>query len=195
MIQKIQRETQVFLGEISSFCPQEKPLKVAFDPAQKLRIGVYLGCHVHQSQIAYQGPNHVIILIQLHCGRSASLEACRERGKVLVSWTSVEIRVAFDQWTQISFFEGVSGWLSRLSIFGSGHDLVHGFKPYVGLCGDSLELALDSVSPSLPPPLVVLRLSNILKFEINLTLSCRHLITLSPAVQGCPDTCVTKMLW
>lgn len=40
-----------FLDEIFSFYLQEKPLKVTVDPAQKLRIGVYLGCHVPQSQI------------------------------------------------------------------------------------------------------------------------------------------------
>ena len=41
--------------------------------------------------------------------------------------------------------------------FGSGHHLVVlGFRPHVGLCADSMESALDPLSPSLPapPPLV-----------------------------------------
>ena len=34
--------------------------------------------------------------------------------------------------------------------FNSGHDLtVHGIEPGVGLCADSVEPALDSLSPSL----------------------------------------------
>ena len=37
---------------------------------------------------------------------------------------------------------------------GSGHDLtVHGFEPRIGLCDDSTEPPLDSLSPSLPAPL------------------------------------------
>ena len=37
----------------------------------------------------------------------------------------------------------------RRLIFGSGHDLtVRGFETRIGLCADSLEPALDSVSPS-----------------------------------------------
>ena len=45
--------------------------------------------------------------------------------------------------------------------FGSGHDLmVHGIEPLVGLCADSAELALDSLSPSLSAPsLLTLSLS------------------------------------
>ena len=36
--------------------------------------------------------------------------------------------------------------------FGSGHHLmVHGFKPCLGLCADSVEAAWDSLSPSLCP--------------------------------------------
>ena len=35
--------------------------------------------------------------------------------------------------------------------FGSGHYLmVPGIQPHIGLCTDSTELALDSLSPSLP---------------------------------------------
>lgn len=41
------------LNEIFSFYLQEKTVKVTVDPAQKLRIGVYLACHVPQSQIPW----------------------------------------------------------------------------------------------------------------------------------------------
>ena len=59
--------------------------------------------------------------------------------------------------------------------FGSGHDLmVHQFKPYIGLCTDSMEPAWDSLPPSLsaPPPLVHVHrctcaLSLSLSFKIN----------------------------
>ena len=38
--------------------------------------------------------------------------------------------------------------------FGSGHDLtVLEFEPHIGLCADSIEPALDSLSPSLSLPL------------------------------------------
>ena len=52
----------------------------------------------------------------------------------------------------------LGGSAGQVSNFGSGHDLtVHGFEPRIKLCADSLEPALDSVSPSLSalPPLVV----------------------------------------
>ena len=48
--------------------------------------------------------------------------------------------------------------MARSSDFGSGGDLaVCEFEPCIGLRADSLEPALDSVSPSLsaPPPLVL----------------------------------------
>ena len=38
--------------------------------------------------------------------------------------------------------------------FDSGHDLtIHEIQPHVGLCADSTEPALDSLSPSLSAPL------------------------------------------
>ena len=45
--------------------------------------------------------------------------------------------------------------------FGAGHDLTVGeFKPHIGLHTDGAQLALDSLSPSLSaPPLLVLSLS------------------------------------
>ena len=44
--------------------------------------------------------------------------------------------------------------------FGSGHDVVvHGFKPHIRLCADSVESAWDSLSPSLSAPLPALFLS------------------------------------
>ena len=65
---------------------------------------------------------------------------------------------------------GVPGWLSwlsiplcpsRLSVPRSGHDLtVCELEPLVRLCADSLEPALDSASPSVSaPPLLVRSLS------------------------------------
>ena len=40
--------------------------------------------------------------------------------------------------------------------FSHGHDLVvHGFKPHIGLCADSVEPAWDSLSLPAPPPLVL----------------------------------------
>ena len=37
--------------------------------------------------------------------------------------------------------------------FGSGHDLmVHEMEPHLGLCADSMELALDSLSPAISVP-------------------------------------------
>ena len=53
--------------------------------------------------------------------------------------------------------------------FSSGHDLmVCGFKPPVGLCLDSAELAWDSLSPSLSaPPQLSLSLSLSLSLKIN----------------------------
>ena len=44
--------------------------------------------------------------------------------------------------------------VKRLTLdFGSGHDLtVREFKPYVGLCGDSVEPACNSLSPCLSAP-------------------------------------------
>ena len=46
---------------------------------------------------------------------------------------------------------GVPGWFSQLSInFSSGHDLtISRFEPHIGLCADSTEPALDSLSPCL----------------------------------------------
>ena len=49
-------------------------------------------------------------------------------------------------------------WVAQLVMrptlsFGSGHDLtVHKFKPHIGLCADSMEPALDSLSPFLSAP-------------------------------------------
>ena len=58
-----------------------------------------------------------------------------------------------------AFFQGskhlghLGGSVDWVSNFGSGHDLmVCEFEPCVRLCGDSLELALGSVSPSLSAP-------------------------------------------
>ena len=57
--------------------------------------------------------------------------------------------------------------------FGSGHDLmVHGFKPRVGLCTDSIEPAWDSLSPSVslyPSPICTLSLKNKLKKKKEIT--------------------------
>ena len=47
----------------------------------------------------------------------------------------------------------LGGSVGYASNFGSGHNLVvHEFEPHIGLCADSLEPALDSVSTSLPLP-------------------------------------------
>ena len=54
------------------------------------------------------------------------------------------------------------GWVERLTFdFCLGHDLtVREVEPRVGLCTDSVELAWDSLSPSLSAlPLLVLSLS------------------------------------
>ena len=54
--------------------------------------------------------------------------------------------------------------------FGSGHDLmVYKFKPLIGLCTDSVEPALDSLSPSLPaPPLCACSLARSLSLSLSL---------------------------
>ena len=57
-------------------------------------------------------------------------------------------------------FLGAPGWLSgvkRLTLdFGSGHGLaVQEFEPLIQLCADSLEPALDSLSPFLSVPLLL----------------------------------------
>ena len=53
--------------------------------------------------------------------------------------------------------------------FGSGQDLtVRGFKPYFGLCTDSVESAWDCLSPSLSAsPLLIHALSLCLSLKIN----------------------------
>ena len=57
-------------------------------------------------------------------------------------------------------FGGPPGWLSRLCLTGSGHDLtVRGIKPHVRLCADSAEPAWDSLSLSLALPLLTPSLS------------------------------------
>ena len=59
----------------------------------------------------------------------------------------------------------LGGSVGRVSNFDSGHDLtVHEFKPCIQLSTDSTEPAVDSLSPSLSaPPLVMLSLSKINK--------------------------------
>ena len=54
--------------------------------------------------------------------------------------------------------KGAPGWLSRLSDFGSGHDLaVCEFEPHIQLAAVSAESASDPLSPSLSaPPLLAL---------------------------------------
>ena len=43
--------------------------------------------------------------------------------------------------------------------FGSSHDLmIRGFEPHFGLCSDGMEPAWDSLTLSLPPPLLALSL-------------------------------------
>ena len=50
--------------------------------------------------------------------------------------------------------------------FSPGQDLmVHGFKPCIRLCADSVETAWDSVSSLCPPPLLTLSLSLSLSFK------------------------------
>ena len=52
----------------------------------------------------------------------------------------------------VLYYKGhLGGSIGKVSDFGSGHDLtVHGFEPHLGLCADSSEPALVSVSLSLP---------------------------------------------
>ena len=56
----------------------------------------------------------------------------------------------------------LGGSVGLASDFGSGHDLtVHGLKPLIGLCADSVEPAWDSLSlpVSCPSPISALSLS------------------------------------
>ena len=70
--------------------------------------------------------------------------------------TNLRIMKSYSEWFMLIYIRKyrVPEWLSRLSDFGSGHDLVvHGFGPRVGLCVPcwALEPASDFVSPSLCP--------------------------------------------
>ena len=62
--------------------------------------------------------------------------------------------------------------------FGSGHDLVvHGFKPRIKLCADSLESAWDSLSSSLlalPPLRLKVSLVHVLSLSLSLKIN-KHL--------------------
>ena len=65
----------------------------------------------------------------------------------------------------------MSGWLSQLGAFGSGHDLIVGeFKPRIGLCVDSAEPALDPLTSSFSAPP---------QFSLSLSLKKKHLIFFS----------------
>ena len=66
--------------------------------------------------------------------------------------------IFYMSWLKKKYQAGVPGWLSLLKhltlYFSSGHIfMVYEIKPRVILCADSVELAWDSLSPSLSLPL------------------------------------------
>ena len=69
--------------------------------------------------------------------------------------------------------------------FHSGHDItVREFKPYVGVCADSAELAWDSLSPShfaTPPLKLLLSLSLKINIKKNCGMSLFSHIYVSPS--------------